>query len=172
MRRAISAATLSALFALFAGRRRTRRPISASCLAGLRGPATVGASPGRPSTPGSRPRARHEGARASQQPARVQDADLGLPRRAGRRRARGGGPGDAAMVGRRWRGRAALRRRPPHRRGGLGRRIELRQGHRRAPAGAVAGDALVLRGRQALFPRASSSRRCGSCRAATSTGPR
>ena len=92
----------------------------------------------RPSTASARP----EGARLPEAPARIQDADLGLCRGPGRRRAgrrRQGGDGEERRRARP--GRAGLRRQPLHAGGDLGGRIEFRHGNGRAAAGAVALDA-------------------------------
>ena len=118
-----------------------------SCLSGLRGQAAAQGISGPTFDAATRGRrARPEDPRADGQPARVQDADLGLPRRP---RRRGAGPGrprrHAPMGPGARRGRSALRRRPPRDRRRLGRRVEFRQGHRRPAAGAVADDPRLLR---------------------------
>ena len=67
-----------------------------------------------------------EGARIREQPARIQDADLGLYGRPGRRRARRRRQGgDGARSGRAGQGRGALRRRQIRARGDLGRRVRI-----------------------------------------------
>ena len=97
----------------------------------------------------------HEGAGLRDQPARVQDADLGLYGRPGRRRTRRRRQdGDGQERRRAGRRRAALRRRPPRFGGDLGGRIQFRRGHGQAPAGAIAQHPRLFQLAAAgLFPR-------------------
>ena len=80
--------------------------------------------------------------------------DIAGERRTHRARARAVG---AICLGFR-RGRARLRRRPPHHRGDLGRGIELRHHGRRPPGAALDRDARLRRPPPRLFPRGVSLR--------------
>ncbi len=66
------------------------------------------------------------------------------------------------------RGRARLRRRPPHRRGDLGRRIELRHAGRRPAGDPLDRDAWPASAAAAIISARNSCRRWKSCSAATS----
>ena len=139
--RALLAATAPAPSRL--RRSRTSAPAFPGCAA--RPPPRAFPAPGlRRGHPGRR--ARSEDPRADGQPAGVQDADLGLPRRP---RRRGAGPGRPAAM-RQWgqalaaaEARYGVDRHVDRRR--LGRRIEFRQGYRRPSPGAVARDPRLLR---------------------------